>query len=117
MNTQFFAPVLRALSASPPARSLSRVSMASILGWVGLSRASSRMPARIALLGAGAVAGAAAALLFAPESGRELRTRVGKRAGGTLGGQVGKLAGEQLGAHPVATTKVVREVRDAFSSR
>jgi hypothetical protein len=118
MNTQqFFSPVLRTLASVPQVRTISRLEADDILGWVGLTTTRSRLPATSVLVAAGALIGAAAALLLAPSSGRELRTRLGKRTGGTVGRQLGKLAGAQLGAHPVATTRVIREAKDAFASK
>lgn len=116
MNTQqYLAPVLRTLASVPQVRTLSRLEANDVLGWVGLTTTRRRAPATSALIAAGALIGAAAALLLAPSSGRDLRTRLGKRTGSALGQQLGKVAGAQFGGHPVATTRVIRDVRDAFA--
>ncbi len=118
MNTQqLLAPVLRTLATVPQARTISLIDAGTLLGLVGLTRNSSRAASRSAMVVAGAVLGATAALLLAPSSGRELRTRVGKLAGGGVGKRVGELLGSQAGAHPVATAKVVQGTRDLFSAK
>jgi hypothetical protein len=118
MNTQqLLAPVLRTLATVPQARTISLVDAETLLGLIGLTRNSSRLPSRSALVAAGMVLGATAALLLAPSSGRDLRTRVGKLAGGGFGKQVGKLVGSQVGGHPVATAKAVQGARDLFGSK
>ena len=118
MNTQqLLAPVLRTLASVPQARTISVIDAQTLLGLVGLTRSGGRVASRSALVVAGAVLGATAALLLAPSSGRELRTRVGKLAGGGVGKQVGKLLGSQAGGHPVATAKVVQGARELFSSK
>lgn len=118
MNTQqFIAPVLRTLASAPQIGKLPNLGANDVLGWVGLTTSGSRRPAPSALFAAGALIGAAAALLLAPSSGRDLRTRLGKLTGGTVGQQLGKLVGAQFGGHPVATTRLIREARDVFGSK
>lgn len=117
MTQQFLAPVLRTLATVPQARTISVIDAGTLLGLVGLTRSSSRAASRSALVAAGMVLGATAALLLAPSSGRDLRTRMGKLAGGGVGKQVGKLLGTQVGGHPVATAKVVQGARDIFSTK
>jgi hypothetical protein len=117
-SQQILAPVLRTLATVPQARTISLIDAETLLGLVGLTRRyGSRLPSRSALVAAGMVLGATAALLLAPSSGRDLRTRVGKLAGGGFGKQVGKLVGSQVGGHPVATAKVVQGARDLFGSK
>jgi hypothetical protein len=118
MNTQqFLAPVLRTIASVPQIRTISRLEATDVLGWVGLTTRRSRLPATSALVAAGALIGAAAALLLTPSSGRALRTRLGRRTGGTVGRQLGKIAGAQFGGHPVATTRVIRGAAEVFPSK
>jgi gas vesicle protein len=68
---------------------------------------------------AGVAVGAAAALLIAPSTGRDLRARLLEplqKTGGGIGKRVGELVGSQVGAHPVATTKLVQGARDLFGT-
>jgi hypothetical protein len=118
MNTQqLLAPVSRTLASVPRARINSLLSLAQVLGWVGLTRNRSRWANRSALLTGGVLLGAAAALLLTPASGRDLRSRLGKRAGGGVGRQVGKVVGEQVGAHPVTAAEVARKAHDIFAPK
>jgi hypothetical protein len=118
MNTrQLINPVRRSFAAVPPAGILAQLGASAVLGWVGLSRRQSRWGTRSALVAVGALLGAGTAILLAPSSGPELRSRLGKGAGGTLGGAVGKLLGEQAGAHPVRTAKVVETAQGVLGSK
>jgi hypothetical protein len=113
---QFLAPVMR-MASVPQSATLSRLGVASILGWAGSRRRSRRqLSTGSVLIGAGVLIGAAAAYLFGSSSGRDLRTRVGKRLGSGVGQTVGKLVGEQAGAHPIGTAHTVKKAREAFSS-
>jgi hypothetical protein len=114
---QLLAPVVRSFAHMPPVRRYSLLGLNAILGRVGLSRRRSRLASRSALVTTGMLLGAAAALLFTPASGRELRSRVGKRTGGSVGRQVGKVVGEQVGSHPVATADVIRKANEVFSNK
>jgi hypothetical protein len=67
-----------AVAASKLAKMFSHVSVDDMLDKVGLERSRSHAWERMALLGAGALAGAGAALLLAPGSGRETRERIGE---------------------------------------
>jgi len=60
----------------------------------------------------GALAAAAATVLFNPWNGRELRSRAGKLFGGGLG----KLVGGQVGAHPLRTANAVRKTEQLLGS-
>src|SRR5690606_36292645 len=65
-----------AVAARPLMRSIRSFTADDALAVVGLERTHSRTLERIALLGLGAVAGAGAALLFAPASGSETRRKL-----------------------------------------
>lgn len=65
-----------AVAARPLARSIRSFTADDALAIVGLERNRSRTLERIALVGLGAVAGAGAALLFAPASGNETRRKL-----------------------------------------
>ncbi len=69
-----------AIAATPVARSLTIGSLRDPLALFGLERRSSRVLERSALIGAGVLLGAGAALLLAPTSGRETRQRISERA-------------------------------------
>lgn len=69
-----------ALGATPFARSLMHPSAADPLAWVGLERRSPRTLERAALIGAGALLGAGAALLLAPASGAQTRRKLAEKA-------------------------------------
>ncbi|MGC4064649.1 MAG: YtxH domain-containing protein [Polyangiaceae bacterium] len=77
-----------AIATSKLARTITAVELDDVLGTVGLARRRSCALENLALVGAGAVIGAGAALLFAPTSGREARQRIGDEA--TRLGQVAK---------------------------
>jgi hypothetical protein len=118
MNTQqLLAPVSRTLAIVPRGRINSLLNLANVLGWIGLTRKRSRWANRSAFLTGGVLLGAAAALLLTPATGRDLRSRLGKRAGGGVGRKLGKVVGEQVGAHPVAAADVVRKTHDVFASK
>jgi hypothetical protein len=99
---------------------LRHVGAAAPLVWLGLSRRRRRGPSAALLATATAVLGAAAALLFAPSTGRDMRSRLGsygRSTGGALGEQVGRLFGRQAGRHPVQTANIANTVRETFGSR
>ena len=76
MNTRMLVSLGSTLAATRLARSLSHLEADDVLRVVGLSRRRSYALENLALVGLGALAGAAAALLFAPASGPETRERV-----------------------------------------
>jgi hypothetical protein len=114
---QLLAPVKRTFANMPPVRRYSLLGLNAVLGRVGLARKRSRLASRSALITTGMLLGAAAVLLLTPSSGRELRSRMGKRTGGTLGRQVGKVVGEQVGSHPVAAAKVARKANEVLAPK
>ena len=97
--------------AAVPSLQLPALAAAGLFGW-GRQRRSRRRDAinSMYLLAAGLVVGAGAALLLSPASGKDVRSRVGK----LLGGGVGKILGEQVGTHPVETTRVVKAAREVL---
>jgi hypothetical protein len=118
MNTrQLITPVTRTLSAFPSMGALPQLGASALLGWVGLTQRRSRVGTRSALVAVGALIGAGTALLLAPSSGSDLRTRLGKSTGGALGSSVGKLLGQQMGGHPVRTAKVVDTAQEVLGSK
>lgn len=118
MNTRaLLAPVVTTIASSAPIRAVTSLGISDVLGWVGLARSRNRFLTQSALVAAGALIGASAVLLFTPESGRDMRSRFGKRTGRRIGEQVGKAVGGQIGAHPVQTAKVVDKAQDIFSTK
>ncbi|HET6344798.1 MAG TPA: hypothetical protein VFH51_07685 [Myxococcota bacterium] len=112
---------------SPFIRTFSNLGVSSLLsraataGLVGLSVRPRRKNNSGALLwaAAGVAVGAAAAFLIAPSTGRDLRARLLEplqKTGGGIGKRIGQLVGSQVGAHPVATTKLVQGARDVFGN-
>lgn len=72
-----------AFARQPFMRSLTAVSLADALGWVGLQRRPSpttRTLERVALVGMGAALGAGAALLLAPANGSATRQQLTQKA-------------------------------------
>jgi hypothetical protein len=65
-----------ALAASRAARSISSIQANDVLGLVGLQRRRNHFWENVALVGAGAIVGAAGAILLAPASGRDTRRRI-----------------------------------------
>ena len=76
--TKMIMSVGSAIAATKIAQMASSVRLDDVLGTVGLSRRRSHALENLLFLGAGAAIGAGAALLFAPATGRETRTRIGK---------------------------------------
>jgi hypothetical protein len=83
-----------ALAASKIAKTVSGIEMNDVLGTVGLSRRRSYFLENLGLVAAGAIVGAGAAILFAPNSGRETRRRLGDEAS-KLGGRAMDAVREQ----------------------
>lgn len=69
-----------ALAASKLVKMASGIELDDVLGTVGLSRRHNSVFHDIGLIAAGAVVGAGAALLLAPDSGQETRRRIGAQA-------------------------------------
>ncbi len=69
-----------AIAASRVAKTVTGIEFEDVLGTMGLSRRRSYFLENLGLVAAGAVIGAGAAILFAPESGRETRRRLGTEA-------------------------------------
>jgi YtxH-like protein len=81
MNTKFLVSLGSTLAASRLAQSISNLETDDVLRVVGLSRRRSYFIENLALVGAGALAGAAVALLLAPASGTETRERMALELG------------------------------------
>lgn len=86
MNTRkYLMSIGTAIVTSKLARAISRVDTDDVIGRIGLERRRTHTWEHVAFFGLGALAGAGAALLLAPASGRETRERIG--------GEVDRLAG------------------------
>jgi hypothetical protein len=119
MNQRFFPTVGHRLATFSPGMRR-HGSMGAPLAWLGLGRRRSRAPSSVIVAATTAVLGAVAALLFAPETGRDMRSRLGrlgKHTGGALGEQIGRLFGRQAGSHPLKTAKIANTVRETFGSQ
>lgn len=81
MNTKFLVSLGSTLAATKLARSISALEANDVLRYAGLAKRRSYFFENLALLGIGALAGAGAALLLAPSSGRETRERVASEFG------------------------------------
>jgi len=81
MNTKFLVSLGSTLAASRLAQSISHLEADDVLRVVGLSRRRNYFIENLALVGAGALAGAAVALLLAPASGIETRERMALELG------------------------------------
>jgi len=67
-------------AASKIARTVSHIELSDVLGTVGLARKRNYVLENLGLIALGAVAGAGAAMLLAPTSGRETRRRLSEGA-------------------------------------
>jgi len=81
MNTKFLVSLGSTLAATRLAQSISNLEANDVLSIVGLARRRSYFAENLALVGAGALAGAAIALLLAPASGTETRERMALELG------------------------------------
>lgn len=117
-----FYPLVRAFNPGAVSRKVGPTAAAALLGMGGHRRRRRQSGSgRLPWLAAGLVAGgaAAAALLMGPARRREVGSRLlepFQKTGGGVGKWVGQLLGKQVGAHPVATTKVIQGARNAFGS-
>ncbi len=69
-----------AIAASKVARTVSGIELEDVLGTLGLARRRTYFLENLGLVVAGAVVGAGAAILLAPNSGSETRRRLGSEA-------------------------------------
>jgi hypothetical protein len=76
MNTKLLVSLGSTLAASRLAQTISSLEADDVLRVVGLARRRNYFAENLALVGAGALAGAAIALLLAPASGTETRERL-----------------------------------------
>jgi hypothetical protein len=81
MNTKLLVSLGSTLAASRLAQSISSLGADDVLRVVGLARRRNYFLENVALVGAGALAGAAVALLLAPASGTETRERMALELG------------------------------------
>jgi hypothetical protein len=81
MNTKLLVSLGSTLAATRLAQNISQLEADDILGLVGLARRRNHLIENLALVGLGALAGAGAALLFAPASGSETRERMAYELG------------------------------------
>lgn len=76
-NKKLLISIGAAIAASRLAKAVAGID---VLGSVGLTRRRGHLLENLALVGVGLLAGGAAAMLFAPTTGREARQRVGEEA-------------------------------------
>jgi hypothetical protein len=76
MNTKWLLSLGSTLAATKFAQGIANLEAEDVLGVVGLSRRRSYLLENLGLIGLGALAGAGAALLFAPARGSETRERI-----------------------------------------
>jgi len=76
MNTKLLVSLGSTLAATKLAQTISHLEADDVLGLMGLARRRNYLLENIALVGLGALAGAGAALLFAPATGTETRERM-----------------------------------------
>ena len=79
-NKKLLMSLGTAIAASKIAKSISGIELEDVLGTVGLSRRRSHWLENLGLVAAGAIVGAGAAILFAPNSGSDTRKRIGEEA-------------------------------------
>ncbi|HYO94606.1 MAG TPA: YtxH domain-containing protein [Polyangiaceae bacterium] len=75
-NWSFLTSLGTALASSKLAKNITTIEPDDLLAIVGLARSRNQAWSNVALFGLGALAGAGAALLLAPASGRETRARL-----------------------------------------
>ena len=81
MNTKLLVSLGSTLAATKLAQTLSHLEADDVLNVIGLARRRNYLFENLALIGIGALAGAGAALLFAPASGTETRERMAYELG------------------------------------
>lgn len=79
-NKKLLMSLGSAIAASKIAKTVSGIELEDVLGSVGLSRRRSHWLENLGLVAAGAIVGAGAAILFAPNSGSDTRRRIGAEA-------------------------------------
>jgi len=79
-NKKFLVSIGTAIAASKIAKTVSNIELNDVLGTVGLARRRNHFLENLGLVALGAVAGAGAAMLLAPSSGRETRRRLSEGA-------------------------------------
>lgn len=79
MKAKLLMSIGSAVLASRVAKTLQSFEVDDVLGRVGLARNRSHVAENLAFLGCGILVGAGAALLLAPESGRDTRARLSRK--------------------------------------
>jgi len=104
-----------AAASSGVARRLSRLQSDDLFGLVGLERRRSHLLEILGLLSVGAAVGAGVALLVTPNSGREMRAKLGKEIEKL--GEVASEAAREVRAGAPALVARISEAADEFSPR
>jgi len=104
-----------AAASSGVARRLSRLQSDDLFGLVGLERRRSHLLEILGLLSVGAAVGAGVALLVTPNSGREMRAKLGKEIEKL--GEVASEAAREVRAGAPALVARISEAADEFSAR
>lgn len=115
MNTKLLVSLGSTLAATRLAQTLSHLEANDVLRVVGLARRRSYFIENLALVGLGALAGAGAALLFAPASGTETRERVASELGRVKEATVDALRDVKRQA-PAMLQQIKEQARNEVSS-
>jgi hypothetical protein len=109
-----------AIATSKIAKTVAELEFSDVLGAVGLERRRNHALENLGLIALGAVAGAGAALLFAPATGSETRQRVGRELNrlGTAASEVASdVAAEVRAEAPALLSKLSQESRHHDTAR
>jgi hypothetical protein len=109
-----------AIATSKIAKTIATVELADVLGAVGLQRRRSHALENMGLFALGALAGAGAALLFAPAPGAETRQKVSRefqRLGAAAGEVASEVAAEVRAEAPALLSKLSHENRHNEAAR
>jgi len=120
MDTKkLFLSAVAALATSKVAKTITSIELADVLGVVGLQRRENRALENLGLIAVGAMAGAGAALLLAPATGRETRERVGRelnRLGSAATEVASDVAAEVRAEAPNLLSRISGESRNHHES-
>lgn len=120
MDTKkLFLSAVAALATSKVAKTITSIELADVLGVVGLERRQNRALENLGLIAVGALAGAGAALLLAPATGRETRERMGRelnRLGSAASEVAGDVAAEVRAEAPNLMSRIAGETRNHHES-
>ncbi len=106
---------IAAIATSKLVKTVSDLEVSDVLGAVGLERRRNHALENIGLIALGAIAGAGAALLFAPATGRETRERVTRelnRLGSAAGEVASEMAAEVRAEAPSLISKLSHDTRN-----